>query len=135
MEVPRLGVESELQLPVYTTATATGDPSHICNLHHSSGQCQTLNPLSEARDRTRTLMDTKSSSLPLHQGGNTCSLFLLKLHEVMGAKHCSKDFPVSVSEPMRLCTLNLYSHVCQSYLKKTGTKNPETLAGFLSVCF
>ena len=30
MEVPRLGVESELQLPVYTTATATKDPSRIC---------------------------------------------------------------------------------------------------------
>ena len=27
MEVPRLGVESELQLPAYTTATATLDPS------------------------------------------------------------------------------------------------------------
>ena len=27
MEVPRLGVESELQLPAYTTATATQDPS------------------------------------------------------------------------------------------------------------
>ena len=35
MEVPRLGVESELQLPAYTTATATPDPSHVCNLHHS----------------------------------------------------------------------------------------------------
>ena len=31
-EVPRLGVESELQLPAYTTATATWDPSHICEL-------------------------------------------------------------------------------------------------------
>ena len=29
MEVPRPGVESELQLPVYTTATATLDPSHV----------------------------------------------------------------------------------------------------------
>ena len=28
-EVPRLGVESELQLPAYTTATATPDLSHI----------------------------------------------------------------------------------------------------------
>ena len=27
MEVPRQGVESELQLPAYTTATATPDPS------------------------------------------------------------------------------------------------------------
>jgi len=26
----------------YTTATATQDPSHICSLHHSSGQCQIL---------------------------------------------------------------------------------------------
>ena len=26
MEVPRLGVESELQLPAYTTATAMQDP-------------------------------------------------------------------------------------------------------------
>ena len=36
MEVPRLGVQLELQLLAYTTATATLDPSHICNLHHSS---------------------------------------------------------------------------------------------------
>ena len=35
VEVPRLGVELELQLPAYTTATATSDPSHICDLQHS----------------------------------------------------------------------------------------------------
>ena len=53
MEVPRLGVESELYLLAYTTATATQDPSHVCNLHHhSSQQHWILNPLSEARDRT-----------------------------------------------------------------------------------
>ena len=39
MEVPRLGVESELQLLAYTTATETRDPRRICNLHHSSRQC------------------------------------------------------------------------------------------------
>ena len=39
IEVPRLGVKSELQLPVYTTATATWDPSCICDLPHSSWQC------------------------------------------------------------------------------------------------
>ena len=33
MEVPRLGVESELQLPASTTATATPDLSRICDLH------------------------------------------------------------------------------------------------------
>ena len=30
MEVPRLGVESELQLAAYATATATWDLSHVC---------------------------------------------------------------------------------------------------------
>ena len=55
-EVPRLGVELELQLWAYTTATATPDPSSVCDLHHSSGQRWILNPLSKARDRTRNLM-------------------------------------------------------------------------------
>ena len=58
MEVPKLGVKSELQLLAYSTATATPDPCCICNLHHCLGQCQILNPLSEARDQTRVLMDT-----------------------------------------------------------------------------
>ena len=58
MEVPRLGVESEQQLLAYATATETWDPSHVCDLHHSSGQRQILNPLSKARDRTHILMDT-----------------------------------------------------------------------------
>ena len=52
MEVPRLGVKSELQLP----ATATQDPSHVCNLHHSSQPCQILNPQSETRDGTCNLI-------------------------------------------------------------------------------
>jgi len=57
MEVPRLGVELELQLPASITATATQDPSRICNLHHSSWRRRILNPLSEARDQTYVLMD------------------------------------------------------------------------------
>ena len=39
-------VESELQLPVYTIATAMPEPSRICDLHYSSRQCWILNPLS-----------------------------------------------------------------------------------------
>ena len=58
MEVSRLGVKSELLLPAYTTATATQDLSCICDLHHSSWQCQILNSLSKARDGTCVLMDT-----------------------------------------------------------------------------
>ena len=49
MEVSRLGVECELQLPAYTIATAIPDPSHVCFVHHSSRKHQILNPLSEAR--------------------------------------------------------------------------------------
>ena len=58
MEVTRLGVEPELQLPAYATATATRDLSGVCDLHHSSRQRQMLKLLSEARDQTRILMDT-----------------------------------------------------------------------------
>ena len=64
MEVPRLGVESELQLLAYATATATWDPSHVCDLHHSSRQCQILNPLSKARDQTCILLDTSQIRFP-----------------------------------------------------------------------
>ena len=58
MEVPRLGDDSELQLLAYSTATATPDLSHVCDLYHSSPQCWTLNPMSEARDQTHIFMDT-----------------------------------------------------------------------------
>ena len=60
MEFPTLGVESELQpqLLAYTTATATAalGPSYICDLHHTFQQCQILNTLSEAKDRTPILV-------------------------------------------------------------------------------
>ena len=44
------GVESDLQLPVYPTATAMWDLSRICHLHHSLRQRQIPDTLSEARD-------------------------------------------------------------------------------------
>ena len=56
MEVPKLRVQLELWLPAYATTTAMPDPSHVCDLHQSSWQRWTLNPLSEARGRTRNLM-------------------------------------------------------------------------------
>ena len=65
----------ELQLPAYATATAIWDPSHVCNLHHSSRQCWFLNPLTKARDRTRILMDTSWVHKLLSHNGN--SLYLL----------------------------------------------------------
>ena len=58
MEVPRLEIKVELQLPAYATDTATGDLSLTCDLHHSSRQCQILNPLSKVKDQTHIFMDT-----------------------------------------------------------------------------
>ena len=70
MEGPRLGVELEPQLPAYTTATATSDPSRICHLHHSSRQRRLLNPLREARERTCVLMDARRVLNPLNHSGD-----------------------------------------------------------------
>ena len=60
-EVPRLGVQLKLQPLAYTTATATQDPSRVCDLHHSSQQQQILNPLSETRGQTCILMVTSQN--------------------------------------------------------------------------
>ena len=58
MDVPRLGVESDLQLPAYATSTRMWDPSCACSPQSSSWQRRILNPLREARDQTRILTDT-----------------------------------------------------------------------------
>ena len=63
MEVSQLGVELELQLQAYTTATAYQIWATSVNyLRHSFWQHWILNPLSEARDRTDILTDTVPGS-------------------------------------------------------------------------
>ena len=52
MELLRLGVELELQLLAYSTATASQDPNLVCHLHNSSQKRRLLNPPHEARYRT-----------------------------------------------------------------------------------
>ena len=86
MEVPRLGVKLELQLPAYgtDTAIATWDLSHLSDLHHSSGQCQILNSLSEVRDRTCILME----SFLLCHDGNSLFIFQLVLIFIRGQEEC-----------------------------------------------
>ena len=77
MEVPRLGVWLELQLPVYATATATPDLSCVFGLHCSSQQLQILNPLNKTRDGTRNLV----VSFLLHHNRNSwLSNFEIKVH-------------------------------------------------------
>ena len=79
MEVPRLGVKLELQLPAYTTATP--DPSCICDLHHSLWQRRILNPLSEARNQAGVLLDTSQVLNPLsHVGSSPQSVRWAILH-------------------------------------------------------
>ena len=78
--VPVLGVESELQLQAYATATATLYLSRIGNLHHCLWQCQILNPLSKARDQTHILMDTSQIlNLLSHNGNSRGCVFSMKL--------------------------------------------------------
>ena len=77
MEVPRLGVESELQLPAYATATATKDLSHVHDLYHSSWQCWIPDPLSKARDRTYKLMDISQIHFCCTTTGNSSHFWIL----------------------------------------------------------
>ena len=74
MKVPRLGVQLELKLLAYTTATAMPDPSYICNLHQSSWQHQILNPLSKARGQTCILMDTSWVCYHWATAGTPCMI-------------------------------------------------------------
>ena len=71
MEVPGLEVKWELQL----LATATQDPSHICDLYCSLQQCRIFNPPNEARDQTHILLDTSWILNLLSHNGNSNRLF------------------------------------------------------------
>ena len=64
MEVPRLGIESELWLQAYTTVTAMPDLSRDSDLHHSSWQCRILNPLMEAMDTSQVLNPLSHTGTP-----------------------------------------------------------------------
>ena len=52
----QVGVESELQLLAYGTATSMPDLSFVCDLHHSSRQHWILNQLIKARAQSLNLM-------------------------------------------------------------------------------
>ena len=82
MEVPRLGVKSELQLLAYTTATATRDLSCICDLYHSSQPRWILNSLNEARDWAHIFMDPSQVCQLLSWEENSLS-FLNKMTSLL----------------------------------------------------
>ena len=76
MEVSRLGVELELQLPAYTTAIVMQDLSHVWDLYYSSRQCQLLNPLSKAKNQTHIPVDSSQILNSLSHNGNFLALTL-----------------------------------------------------------
>ena len=56
------------------------DPSRVCDLHHSSRQCQIPNPPSKARDRTRNPMFPSQIRIPLSQNGNSWPGFSIAIY-------------------------------------------------------
>ena len=109
MEVPRLGVKLELQLPAYTTATAMPDPSHICNLHRSSWQPQILNPLSEATNWILIFMNTNWALNLLSCNRNSLQYIFLKKIFVRYVI-CEYFFPQLISSGSkqdRICMLRI----------------------------
>ena len=113
MKVPRLAVASELQLPAYTTATATRDPSCICNLHHSSQQPRIPDPLSEARDQTHILTDASQVCFCCTTKRNSQDYFLMLIFFsfIFLATLRHMELPGQGSDPGH--SLNL-SHSCSN---------------------
>ena len=112
MGVPRLGVISELQLPAYATDTAMRDPSLICDLHHSSLQCQILNPLSEARVEPASswiIVGLVTTSHRNSRGESFKFWKCLGLQEVVHRFH------------------NAFAHLCFHFLCLTPLKNLRVL--------
>ena len=83
MEVPRQGVQSELQLLAYATATATSDLSQVCDLQHSSRQHQILNPPMEAKDRTCLFMGASQISFRWATTDGNSYLFLKHMQNLV----------------------------------------------------
>ena len=106
MEVPRLGVESDLQLPAYTTATEMPDPSlYVCNLYHSSWQCHILNP---PRIEPMSSWMLVGSLLLSHDGNSSHDYFLPLFPDAQNkvwvglnlSRSCISGLPTSFQGPV-----------------------------------
>ena len=75
IEVPRLGVELELQLLAYTIVIATPDLNFVLDLHLSSQQPWVLNQLNEARDQIHILTDPSWALNLLSPNGDSGNSF------------------------------------------------------------
>ena len=141
MEVPRLGVELELQLLAYTIATL--DLSQVCDLYHISWQCQVLNPLSGGRDRTHIFMDTSwihfaepQWELPLLF--SYCGEILPYIH---GFFHCRKIpgkgslFQAKTGSGLSLCQWRMFLNIKCRHKSVHGTLTRHHYSFILLSCY
>ena len=58
-------------------------------------------------------------------------LFLLYVYRMMNVSwtYCGSHFTIYVNQTIMLCTLNVYSDVCQLFLSKTGKKETMVFIG------
>ena len=75
IEVPSLGVKSELKLPAHTTAIAERDPNHICDLYHSSRQTLDPKPTERGQGQNSHPHGSQLSSFLLRHDGNSQKFF------------------------------------------------------------
>ena len=77
MEVPRLGVELELQLSAYTTQQQLEIPAVSATYTTAHSNAGSFNPLSEARDPTYVFMDPSQVHQLLSHEGNSFFLVII----------------------------------------------------------
>ena len=119
MEVPKPGVQLELQLPATATATAMRDPRHVCDLHHGSGQRQILNRLSKARNGTCNLFVPSWIHFHCATMGTSVTFYFNIISSV--EKGCRKRRGVFVYSLLSFlsfvtvafsCSLRIHTHYC-----------------------
>ena len=82
MEVPRLGVKSELQLPAYTTAIAMQDLSASETYTAAHSNTGPFNPLHDAKDPIHIFMDTDQVHNKLSHNGNSIFHIFKRINRV-----------------------------------------------------
>ena len=130
MEVPRLGIESELQQLAYSTATAAQDLSGTCSLHCISRQHQILNPLIKTRDQTHILMFRFITTESKREAETPCSHILNPLCHSRNSTH------YFLMPTTHLRGRTWYSHFqkCDSYERindSSGSQTHQDNAGLL----
>ena len=127
--VPRLGVKLALQLPAYTVATVTWDPSHISDLHHSSWRCRISGWLSDVRDRTYVLMDTSLIYFHCATTGTPC-FFLMAASMAYISSLCQGLKPSHICDLHHGC-----SNVrCLTHCATVGTSQRFCKKDIICIC-